>query len=171
MKKIMSALTFISLGLAANAQELQTNFSEDSSFTAECPSSWKVLTESYGQSNNITFQAPKANADDTRGEAFVSVGREPLKKGVKTIQAAMAPQIGMFKKQIGANNIKENKIVNGKQIFVYTMKAKDKTLKNKMVMWVNGNYMYVCTYGTEVKNYEKYLKTIESIFASVQVLK
>jgi hypothetical protein len=169
MKKLILAFAIICTSAAVNAQDLKTNYSEDSSFTADCPQDWESRAESYGKNNNITFQSPKPDGAE-RSEAFISVGREPVKKGVTTIQAAMAPQMAMFKKQIGSN-MKENKIVNGKQIFVFTMKEGKKPLKTKMVAWVNKGYMYIGTYGTESANFEKYLKNAEAIFASVKVLK
>ena len=170
MKKILfTCLALISF-IYCDAQNLQTFTNTDNTFSINYPDTWKVKEDQFGKNKMITFESPKTDENERRGDALLALTTQPLEKGITTLDGVMKTQLGGLKKEMGVSTFLENKRVNGKQILVFNMQGGKKVLKTKMVLWVHKGLMYNMMYAAPTKYYPTYLKEAEAMIESFKFL-
>ncbi len=170
MKKTITTLLVLFCFTMSFSQDLKTFTDKESTFTIDYPDTWKAKEDEFGKNRMISFESPKKDEKERRGDAMVALTTQPLEKGVTTLDALMKSQLGSLKKEMGVKTFVENKRVNGKQILVFNMQGGNKVLKTKMVIWVNKGFMYSFMYAAESKNYAAYLKNADAIIDSFKFL-
>jgi hypothetical protein len=169
MKKTFFTLLLCALNFFAFAQDdLVTVKDKSNLFSISAPSDWESSLDKYADNSVIELKAPKINESDERGPAFMMLSVGPYEKGVKTLKDVQRLLIGSLK---GAKGVKvlENKMVGNKYVLVTTMTERGKTLKTKMVYWLEKGKMIASTYGAEVANYAKYLPKADAITSSLKL--
>ncbi len=152
------------------AQELQTFTFDEPAFKIQYPATWKVKQDEFGKNKMITFESPKTDDKERRGDAMLALTVQPLEKGITTLDGLMKTQLGGLKKELGVKTFLENKRENGRQVLVFNMQGGKKVLKTKMLIWINKGLMYNVMYTAPTENYAKYLKEAESMIASFEYL-
>ncbi|MCC7029796.1 MAG: hypothetical protein IT257_05775 [Chitinophagaceae bacterium] len=170
MKKFMLIFVAIAFISRVKAQNLQTFIYKDPAFKMEYPGSWKVSQDEFGKNKMITFESPKTDEKERRGDAMLALTVQPLEKGITTLDGLMKTQLGALKKEMGVKTFLENKRVEGKQILVFNMQGGDKVLKTKMVLWVHKGLMYNFMYASKIHFYDTYIKAAENIIQSFTYL-
>ena len=170
MKKLLLLLFALLSSLCSDAQTMKTYTDPGQVFSIDYAEDWKVKEDKFGKSKMVSFEAPKTDEENGKGDAMLALSVQPLDRGIKNIDGVMKTQLGELKKQMGVKTFVENKRVNGRQILVFNMQGGKQVIKTKMILWVHNGMLYNMMYAAPVKHYANYQTVAELMIASFKFL-
>lgn len=148
-----------------------TTFTDDeNTFSIEYPDTWKVKSDKFGKNRMVSFESPKTDEKQRRGDGMLALTYAPLEPGIKTLDDVLKTQLPKMKKELGVSAFQQNKRVNGKQVLLFSMSRGKESVKTKMTLWVLNGQLYTIMYAAAPDKYNTYLKDADAIASSFKAL-
>jgi len=147
--------------------ERQTYENKTDGFSLQFPSTWTFQEQAYGAS--VVFSSPTSETDKIKEN--VAITRTPLNK-TYTVEEYYIINKERLATQNGYNEI-ENSIIkinnlDAKKI-IFTSTFEDKKLQFEEIFIIDNNFLYTITYTATQDTFDKYIKKVDKMVASIKI--